>query len=78
MPIAIVGIACRLPGEATCTDKLWELLAKKEAAWSKMPADRMNIDSFYHPDGERGGNVCAQRKNPTLMHVLLTQFLVID
>ncbi|CRG89167.1 putative polyketide synthase 17 [Talaromyces islandicus] len=59
MPIAIVGIACRLPGEATCTDKLWELLAKKEAAWSKMPEDRMNMDAFYHPDGERGGNINA-------------------
>ena len=57
MPIAIVGIACRLPGEATCPDKLWELLAKKEAAWSKVPEDRMSMDAFYHPDGERGGNV---------------------
>ncbi|KAH8701065.1 hypothetical protein BGW36DRAFT_339021 [Talaromyces proteolyticus] len=59
MPIAIVGMACRLPGEATCPDKLWGLLAKKEAAWSKMPEDRMNMDAFYHPDGERGGNTNA-------------------
>lgn len=39
MPIAIVGMACRLPGEATSPDKLWELCAKKEAAWSEIPKD---------------------------------------
>lgn len=58
MPIAIVGIACRFPGDAVNPDKLWELCAKKEAAWSEIPKERMNIDSYYHPDGERAGNVC--------------------
>lgn len=57
MPIAIVGMACRLPGEATNPDKLWELCANREAAWSEVPKDRMNIDAYWHPDGERGGNV---------------------
>ncbi|KZF20978.1 hypothetical protein L228DRAFT_284065 [Xylona heveae TC161] len=60
MPIAIVGMACRLPGEATNPDKLWDLCAKKEAAWSEVPKDRMNIDAFYHPDGERAGNTNAR------------------
>lgn len=30
MPIAIVGMACRLPGEATSPDKLWKLCAEKQ------------------------------------------------
>lgn len=57
MPIAIVGMACRLPGEATSPDKLWKLCAEKQAAWSEVPKDRMNLEAFYHPDGERAGNV---------------------
>lgn len=57
MPIAIVGMACRMPGEATSPDKLWKLISEQRTAWSEMPKDRMNIDSFYHPDGERSGNV---------------------
>ncbi|KAH8736190.1 hypothetical protein BGZ61DRAFT_339395 [Ilyonectria robusta] len=60
MPIAIVGMACRLPGEATNPDKLWELCANREAAWSEVPKDRMNIDAYWHPDGERGGNTNAK------------------
>lgn len=57
MPIAIVGMACRLPREATNPDKLWKLCAEKQAAWSEVPKDRMNLEAFYHPDGERGGNL---------------------
>ena len=57
MPIAIVGMACCLPGEATSPDKLWKLCAEKQAAWSEVPRDRMNLEAFYHPDGERAGNV---------------------
>lgn len=57
MPIAIVGMACRFPGEATSPSKLWKLVSEKRAAWSEMPKERMNVDSFYHPDGERAGNV---------------------
>lgn len=57
MPIAIVGMACRLPGEATSPDKLWKLCAEKQTAWSEVPKDRMNLEAFYHPDGERAGNV---------------------
>lgn len=57
MPIAIVGMACRLPGKATSPDELWKLCAEKQAAWSEVPKDRMNLEAFYHPDGERAGNV---------------------
>lgn len=60
MPIAIVGMSCRFPGDATNPDKLWKLVAEKQAAWSEIPKDRMNVDAFYHPDAERAGNVCSQ------------------
>ncbi|KAK1731468.1 beta-ketoacyl synthase domain-containing protein [Colletotrichum acutatum] len=55
--IAIVGIACRFPGNATSPEKLWEMLVAKESAWSEFPKDRLNIDGYYHPSGDRQGSI---------------------
>jgi acyl transferase domain-containing protein len=55
--IAIVGVACRFPGEATNPEMLWEMLSRGESAWSEFPKDRLNIDGYYHPNGNRQGTV---------------------
>jgi len=55
MPIAVVGIACRFPGDATNPDKLWELISKGGNAHGTWPKDRFNVDAFYHPNPERYG-----------------------
>lgn len=60
MPIAVIGMACRFPGDATSPDHLWELLENGRNAWSEFPKDRINIDGFYHPSGNREGSVCCQ------------------
>ncbi|MFD9545641.1 SDR family NAD(P)-dependent oxidoreductase, partial [Streptomyces sp. NPDC060022] len=39
-PIAIVGMACRLPGGVSSADDLWELVAGAGDAMSQFPADR--------------------------------------
>ncbi|KAK7754515.1 Type I Iterative PKS [Diatrype stigma] len=57
MPIAIVGIGCRLPGGASSGEKFWDLLMKKQSARSETPPDRYNVDGFYHPDGEKNGTI---------------------
>ena len=57
MPVAVVGICCRFPGDASSPDKLWELVAEGRSALSTMPKDRLNIDAFYHPQAERQGSV---------------------
>nr|QED55501.1 TRI17 [Trichoderma rodmanii] len=49
-PIAIVGISCRFPGDATSPEKLWHLIANGKSAWSKVPSDRWNEEAFWHPD----------------------------
>jgi hypothetical protein len=51
-PIAVVGMSCRLPGEASDTQKLWELLTKGRSAWSKVPTDRWNQSAFHDPAAE--------------------------
>ncbi|PLB53305.1 ketoacyl-synt-domain-containing protein [Aspergillus steynii IBT 23096] len=54
-PIAIVGMACRLPGEVTNADKLWDLLCEGHTGWSEVPESRFQEQSFYHPDSKRNG-----------------------
>ncbi|KAH0436371.1 polyketide synthase [Colletotrichum camelliae] len=50
-PIAIVGIACRLPGGNTNPHKLWEFLKRGGIASNKVPGSRFNIDG--HWDGSQ-------------------------
>lgn len=55
MPIAIVGMGCRFPGEARSPQAFFEMLSKGRAAWSEVPKDRYNIDQYYHPSNNRAG-----------------------
>ncbi|KAL6710125.1 hypothetical protein ACN47E_009916 [Coniothyrium glycines] len=55
MPIAVIGLGCRFPGDATNGDKLWNFLSEKRSARSDVPSNRYNVDAFYHPDGDRYG-----------------------
>jgi hypothetical protein len=71
MPIAIIGMSCRFPGDATNPQKLWELCAQARDAWSEFPADRFNASAFYHPNIERNGVVWRPCHFPPL-HLTLT------
>ncbi|KAL4942703.1 hypothetical protein BDV06DRAFT_235237 [Aspergillus oleicola] len=51
-PIAICGIACRLPGEATNPSAFWDLLSTGRTTQGKAPKSRFNVEAFYHPDGQ--------------------------
>ncbi|ROT34686.1 phenolpthiocerol synthesis polyketide synthase ppsA [Sodiomyces alkalinus F11] len=55
--IAVIGMSCRFPGDATSPEKLWKMLKARKTAWSKFPEDRMNMKGFYHPDGHRQGSI---------------------
>lgn len=57
VPITVVGIGCRFPGDATTPEKLWELISNGRSAWSPIPKDRLNVDAFYHPQVGRQGTV---------------------
>lgn len=57
MPVAIIGMACRFPGDATSPNSFWDMLATKRDVWREVPKDRFNIDAFYHPDPDRNGSV---------------------
>ncbi|KAJ5297715.1 hypothetical protein N7508_007964 [Penicillium antarcticum] len=50
MPIAIIGMGCRFPGDATNPEKLWDLLANGRSAWSPIKPERFHTEAWYHPD----------------------------
>ncbi|KAF8419074.1 putative polyketide synthase [Tirmania nivea] len=56
-PMAIIGMGCRFPGDATSPSKFWDMLSNARDAWSEWPADRFNKDAFYHPHGGRYGSI---------------------
>ncbi|KAJ4415838.1 Type I Iterative PKS [Gnomoniopsis sp. IMI 355080] len=58
--IAIIGMACRLPGDATNTSKLWDLLIEGGSAWSTVPASKWNADAHYHPSQEHAGSTIVK------------------
>jgi acyl transferase domain-containing protein len=58
--IAVVGIGLRFPGDASSPEELWKVLERGESQWSEFPKDRLNIDGYYHPGGDRQGSVCRE------------------
>ncbi|HEX7182276.1 MAG TPA: SDR family NAD(P)-dependent oxidoreductase [Thermoanaerobaculia bacterium] len=58
-PVAIVGMACRLPG-ADGLDAFWRLLEEGVDAISEVPASRWAIDDFYDPDLQAPGTVSTR------------------
>ncbi|NBE80083.1 KR domain-containing protein [Micromonospora sp. NEAU-HG-1] len=52
-PIAVIGMACRLPGAAD-PQQLGDLLLTGRDAVGEVPADRWDVASLYSPDGGPG------------------------
>lgn len=57
VPVAIIGQACRFPGDGKNVEALFDMLKKGGDAWSEFPRERLNIDGFYHPSGQRQGSI---------------------
>lgn len=55
-PIALVGSGVRFPG-ANSPSELWELLRRpRDVLAEEFPSTRMNLKTYYHPNGEHHGS----------------------
>jgi acyl transferase domain-containing protein len=53
-PIAIVGMAMRLPGRVRNDKDFWNLLVEKRSGLCEVPKDRYNVAGFHDPSGKPG------------------------
>jgi acyl transferase domain-containing protein/acyl-CoA synthetase (AMP-forming)/AMP-acid ligase II/acyl carrier protein len=58
--IAIIGLGCRMPGRVDGPAALWRLLRDGVDAITEVPADRWDIDRFYHPDPAHPGTIVTR------------------
>ncbi|WP_406366012.1 type I polyketide synthase [Streptomyces sp. NBC_01546] len=55
-PIAIVGMACRLPGGVAGPEDLWQLLQERREGMSSFPDDRgWDLEGLYDPNPDSAG-----------------------
>lgn len=62
MPIAVVGMGFRGPGDATNVENLWKMMIEQREGWKPIPKERWNNSAFYHPDHAHHGTVRFQVK----------------
>ncbi|WP_006241249.1 sulfolipid-1 biosynthesis phthioceranic/hydroxyphthioceranic acid synthase [Mycolicibacterium tusciae] len=48
-PIAVIGMACRLPGGIDSPEQLWAALLRGDDLVTEIPPDRWDSDEFYDP-----------------------------
>ncbi|WP_173402092.1 beta-ketoacyl synthase N-terminal-like domain-containing protein, partial [Alkalihalobacillus hemicellulosilyticus] len=54
-PIAIIGSACRLPGDVTSPEEFWDMLLEKKDCVTDIPISRFDIEEFYDPNPDAVG-----------------------
>ncbi|KAG8534309.1 putative PKS/NRPS-like protein biosynthetic cluster [Bacidia gigantensis] len=59
--IAIVSMACRLPGSIKTPEEYWEMLAKGHHGITDVPIDRWNSDALFDADPDAPGKSYCRR-----------------
>ena len=60
-PLAIVGIGCRFPGGADDPEQFWSLLVERRSGIRDVPANRWDLERFYHADPAAAGAMVMRR-----------------
>jgi polyketide synthase 5 len=57
-PIAVIGMACRLPGGIDSPERLWDALVRGDDLVTEVPPHRWDADDYYDPEpGMHGRSV---------------------
>ena len=67
-PIAIIGIGCRMPGNAGNPDEFWDLLHAGVDAIREIPADRWDVDAYYDPNPDTPGKMYTRERRVPRSH----------
>jgi len=58
-PVAVIGMACRLPEGIDSPDLFWQALLRGDDLVTEIPADRWDVDYYYDPEpGVPGRSIC--------------------
>ncbi|KAI9052359.1 hypothetical protein LZ554_003709 [Drepanopeziza brunnea f. sp. 'monogermtubi'] len=57
--IAVIGLSCRFPGDATTPQTFWDMLREGRSSASKVPATRWNAEGWHHDVKGRRNTVIA-------------------
>ncbi len=60
-PLAIIGMACRFPGDADDPEAFWRLLRDGRDAVGEIPAGRWDVDAYFDPDRNKPGKMYVRR-----------------
>ncbi|KAL9112718.1 MAG: hypothetical protein Q9227_003021 [Pyrenula ochraceoflavens] len=61
VPIAVIGMACRFPQDASSVEAFWRMLTHRQSALSDIPQNRFNSDAFCTSGRPRGGMFNASK-----------------
>lgn len=60
-PIAIIGLACRFPGDASNPDAFWTMLKSGIDGVRSVPSDRWDADRYYDPNPAQAGKMVSKQ-----------------
>ena len=60
-PLAIIGMACRFPGDANDPEAFWQLLREGRDAVTEIPPGRWDVGAYFDPDRNKAGKMYVRR-----------------